>query len=81
MEHKPIQDRSMKTIEGKFFPLILSSFFPSAIHDGNTAATQTLSWRGVWGLFKRTGASLTDMHSSYRLHPLRPAAGDLLEGP
>lgn len=68
--------RSTETLERLFSPLI-----PSSLHDENTAATQILTRRGVWGLFKRTGASLTVMYSPYRLHPLRPAAGDLSEGP
>lgn len=74
MENKTIQ--SMKTIQGSSLLLFLP--FPSlhVLHTVNTAATQTFSW----GLFKRTGASLTVMYSSYRLNPLHPAAGDLLEG-
>lgn len=81
--------RSTKTIKGTFF---LDSFLPLpplALHlcchapCWEHCCHQTFNWRGVrlWGLFKRTGASLTDMYSSYRLRPRHPAAGDLLEGP
>lgn len=71
----------MKTIKYKH----ISSVHPlpslHVIHVWDTAATQTHQLKGLWGFFKRTGASLTVMYSSHRLLPFCPAAGDLLVGP